>query len=50
MLTVEAGQPTSHQKQGWEAFTDEVIDVLNEQRQHIVFIFVGAYAQQKDNV
>ncbi len=47
VLTVEAGQPTSHQKQGWEAFTDEVIDVLNEQRQHIVFILWGAYAQRK---
>lgn len=47
VLTVEAGQPTSHQKQGWEVFTDEVIDVLNEQRQHIVFILWGAYAQRK---
>ncbi|MGV2545084.1 UNVERIFIED_CONTAM: uracil-DNA glycosylase, partial [Acinetobacter lwoffii] len=33
VLTVEAGQPTSHQKQGWEEFTDAVIDVLNEQRE-----------------
>ncbi|WP_447507023.1 uracil-DNA glycosylase [Acinetobacter oleivorans] len=47
VLTVEAGQPTSHQKQGWEAFTDEIIDVLNEQREHIVFILWGAYAQRK---
>lgn len=47
VLTVEAGQPTSHQKQGWEAFTDEVIDVLNEQREHVVFILWGAYAQRK---
>ena len=47
VLTVEAGQPTSHQKQGWEAFTDEVIDVLNEQREHLVFILWGAYAQRK---
>ncbi|NUF13374.1 uracil-DNA glycosylase [Acinetobacter oleivorans] len=47
VLTVEAGQPTSHQKQGWEAFTDEVIDVLNEHREHIVFILWGAYAQRK---
>jgi len=38
VLTVEAGQPTSHQKRGWEDFTDYVIDVLNEQREHIVFI------------
>ncbi|SPL71452.1 uracil-DNA glycosylase [Acinetobacter stercoris] len=47
VLTVEAGQPTSHQKQGWEEFTDTVIDVLNEQREHIVFILWGAYAQRK---
>lgn len=47
VLTVEAGQPTSHQKHGWEEFTDHVIDVLNEQREHIVFILWGAYAQRK---
>ena len=47
VLTVEAGQPTSHQKRGWEEFTDHVIDVLNEQRNHVVFILWGAYAQRK---
>lgn len=47
VLTVEAGQPTSHQKQGWEAFTDNVIDILNQQREHVVFILWGAYAQRK---
>lgn len=47
VLTVEAGQPTSHQKLGWEDFTDHVIDVLNQQREHIVFILWGAYAQRK---
>ncbi|WP_104487767.1 uracil-DNA glycosylase [Acinetobacter indicus] len=47
VLTVEAVQPTSHQKRGWEEFTDHVIDVLNEQREHIVFILWGAYAQRK---
>ncbi|OTG95262.1 uracil-DNA glycosylase [Acinetobacter sp. ANC 4654] len=47
VLTVEAGQPTSHQKRGWEDFTDHVIDVLNEQRGHVVFILWGAYAQRK---
>lgn len=47
VLTVVAGQPTSHQKQGWEEFTDHVIDVLNQQREHIVFILWGAYAQRK---
>ncbi len=47
VLTVEAGQPTSHQKQGWEDFTDTVIDVLNQECEHIVFILWGAYAQRK---
>ncbi len=47
VLTVEAGQPTSHQKRGWEDFTDYVIDVLNERKEHIVFILWGAYAQKK---
>ena len=47
VLTVEAGQPTSHQKKGWELFTDHVIDVLNEQRENVVFILWGAYAQRK---
>lgn len=47
VLTVVAGQPTSHQKQGWEEFTDHVIDVLNQQREHVVFILWGAYAQRK---
>ena len=47
VLTVEAGQPTSHQKRGWEEFTDHVIDALNEQSEHIVFILWGAYAQRK---
>lgn len=47
VLTVEAGQPTSHQKQGWEDFTDQVIDLINEQSEHVVFILWGAYAQRK---
>ena len=47
VLTVVAGQPTSHHKQGWEEFTDAVIDVLNEQREYVVFILWGAYAQRK---
>ena len=47
VLTVEAGQPTSHQKKGWEKFTDAVIDVINEHKQHVVFILWGAYAQRK---
>lgn len=47
VLTVEAGRAASHQQKGWEEFTDAVIDVLNQQREHIVFILWGAYAQRK---
>lgn len=46
-LTVEAGRAGSHQDKGWEAFTDRIIEVLNEQRQGLVFILWGSYAQKK---
>jgi uracil-DNA glycosylase len=46
-LTVEAGKPGSHQHQGWEEFTDAVIHALAEQKEHIVFMLWGAYAQKK---
>lgn len=46
-LTVEAGRPTSHQGQGWEEFTDAVIDVVNEQTEYTVFILWGSHAQRK---
>jgi uracil-DNA glycosylase len=46
-LTVEAHRPTSHQGQGWEQFTDEVIKQLNDKREHIVFILWGSYAIKK---
>lgn len=46
-LSVAAGQAGSHQKMGWEAFTDRAIQLLNEQREHIVFMLWGSYAQKK---
>ena len=46
-LTVENGQAGSHQNKGWETFTDQAIQVLNEQREGLVFILWGAYAQKK---
>ncbi len=46
-LTVEAHQPGSHQKKGWEHFTDAVIQKVSEQREHLVFMLWGAYAQKK---
>ena len=47
VLTVEDGKPGSHQGRGWEGFTDHVIDVLNRQRTHLVFLLWGSYAQKK---
>lgn len=47
VLTVEEGQAGSHQKKGWEEFTDAVIHRLAEERQNLVFILWGAYAQKK---
>lgn len=47
VLTVESGKPNSHQNQGWEPLTDAVINALANQRQNIVFILWGAYAQKK---
>jgi uracil-DNA glycosylase len=46
-LTVRAGEAASHQKKGWEVFTDEVIHTLSEKRTGLVFILWGAYAQSK---
>jgi len=46
-LTVRAHQAGSHQKKGWEEFTDSVISALNEDKQNLVFFLWGAYAQKK---
>lgn len=46
-LTVEAHQPRSHYHFGWERFTDRVIQLLSQEREHIVFILWGADAQRK---
>lgn len=46
-LTVRAHEAGSHQKKGWETFTDYVIKTVSEQKQHVVFLLWGAYAQQK---
>ena len=46
-LTVRAHQAGSHQNRGWEAFTDAAIRALAEEREHLVFILWGAYAQRK---
>lgn len=46
-LTVRANQAGSHQNQGWETFTDEVIRTINKHRENVVFMLWGAYAQKK---
>jgi uracil-DNA glycosylase len=50
VLTVEAGCAGSHQRRGWEGFTDHVVDVLNREREGLVFMLWGAYAQAKGKV
>lgn len=46
-LSVEGGKAGSHQKRGWEQFTDGAIRALNDQREHLVFMLWGSYAQKK---
>ena len=50
VLTVEDGKPGSHQGRGWEGFTDHVVDVLNREREGLVFLLWGSYAQAKGKV
>ncbi|HKT78232.1 MAG TPA: uracil-DNA glycosylase, partial [Sphingobium sp.] len=47
VLTVEMGKAASHQKRGWEEFTDAVIRLVNEKAEPVVFLLWGAYAQRK---
>ncbi|AHJ98657.1 uracil-DNA glycosylase [Hymenobacter swuensis] len=49
-LTVRAADPGSHQKKGWEQFTDAVIQQISDQKEHVVFILWGAYAQKKGEI
>jgi uracil-DNA glycosylase len=47
VLTVERGRAGAHQGRGWERFTDRVVDVVNAEREHVVFLLWGSYAQKK---
>lgn len=47
ILTVVASTPASHQKLGWEDFTDEVIKTISQRKEHVVFILWGNYARAK---
>lgn len=46
-LTVREGEAGSHQKKGWETFTDSVIQALSEDREDLVFLLWGGFAKQK---
>ena len=46
-LTVREHSAGSHQRRGWETFTDSVIRIISEQKSNVVFILWGAYAQSK---
>ena len=47
VLTVEKDKAASHQKKGWEQFTDKIITLINQNSDHAVFILWGTYAQKK---
>ena len=49
-LTVRAKEPASHQKKGWEQFTDAVIQRISDEKEHVVFILWGASAQKKGEI
>lgn len=49
-LTVEAHNAGSHQKKGWEEFTDQAIKALSDKREDLVFLLWGAYAQNKSDL
>lgn len=47
VLTVQEGKAGSHHKKGWETFTSAVIDILNKEKENLVFILWGSPAQKK---
>ena len=50
VLTVIKDSPASHQKKGWETFTDNVIKIINEKEEPVVFILWGNYARNKKSL
>lgn len=49
-LTVKATLAGSHQKKGWEKFTDEVIRKISDSQPHVIFMLWGSYAQKKEEL
>ncbi len=50
ILTVSPESPGSHKNIGWEEYTDSIIEKLNDQKENLVFMLWGAYAQKKDKL
>lgn len=50
VLTVRASSPGSHRGKGWETFTNAVIQKLSDEKENIVFLLWGAYAQEKGQI
>ncbi len=50
VLTVESGRAGSHQGKGWEGFTDHIVETLNRERDGLVFMLWGSYAQAKGKI
>ncbi|GAB2499836.1 uracil-DNA glycosylase [Pseudoxanthomonas sangjuensis] len=50
VLTVEEGRAGAHANKGWEGFTDHVIETLSREREHLVFLLWGSYAQAKGKI
>ncbi|MEZ5003428.1 MAG: uracil-DNA glycosylase [Chitinophagales bacterium] len=50
ILTVEARKPASHQKKGWENFTDAVIQILSDKREGLIFMLWGNFAKSKTSL
>ena len=49
-LTVRQGEAGSHQKKGWETFTDAVIKKVSEEKEKVIFLLWGGFAQKKGNI
>ena len=49
-LTVRAGVPGSHQKKGWETFTDSIMKLISDQKEHCVFLLWGNFAKSKSHL
>ena len=49
-LTVQHSMAGSHQNKGWEEFTDHVIKTISDEKEHVVFLLWGAYAQKKGEI